>query len=163
MAASEWNPLQPRIYRPNGIAEILDFPEGGSTQAFKAGTPVKLSSGQVIIATDGTTGLLGIAQETASGTQTTYRKVQVCRPHLDLIVAHCVTAGTAALASTFTVGTAYDFYIDSDYVFHADVAATSGPILVFVQPIYDVNGDSTYWGLFEVLAGQAGNLDAAGA
>lgn len=163
MAATEWNTLQPRIIGPNGATPTYDFPEGGSTQTFKAGTPVKLSSGQAVIATDGTTGLLGIAQETASGTQTTMRKVQVVRPHTDYIIAHCVNAGTAALASTFTVATAYDFYVDSDSVFHADAGATDGPILIFVQPIYDVNGDSTYWGIFQLLAGQAGNLDSAGA
>lgn len=159
MAATAWDPRQPRIVTPGGVPEVYKFPEG-STQSFKAGQPVKLSSGQVVIATDSTTGLLGIAQSDASGTQTTMIPVQVVQPSRDRVLALVTNNGTDALASTLTVAEAYDFYLNSSTgVFYADANDSSGGTLIFVQPVYDVNGDSTYWGVFELLAGQAGGLD----
>jgi hypothetical protein len=165
MAASSWNALQPRLgIEGSSIPEIISFPEK-ATQSFKAGTPVKLTTtaGTVEIATDGTTGFLGIAMEDASGTTNAALKVMVCRPNTP-IIARCTVAGTATKPSTvLTQGVAYDWYIDTtDYWFGVD-SATDGPVVVYEKPIYDASGVETYWGVFRLLEGQAGNLDEAGA
>ena len=163
MAATSWNGYQPRLGVENGnIPEIMSFPEKAS-QSFKAGTPVKLTTtaGTVEIAEDGTTGLLGIAMEDASGTTSAALKVQVCRPNTR-IVARCTVAGVATAPSTvLTQGVAYDFYIDTtDYWFGVD-SATGGPVVIYESPIYDGAGTETTWGNFKLLADQAGNLDEA--
>ena len=165
MAATSWNALQPRLGTEGGsIPEIMSFPETAG-QTFKAGTPVKLTTtaGTVCIAADGTTGFLGIAMEDASGTTSAALKVQVCRPDTP-IIARCTVAGVATAPSTvLTQGVAYDFYIDTtDYWFGVDTA-TGGPIVVYEHPIYDGLGAETYWGVFRLLEGQAGNFDEAGA
>lgn len=164
MATSNWHSGQPRLLgKANQVCRIQDIPEG-STQSFKAGMPVKLSSGKVVIATDGTTGMVGIAMEAASGTVSTGRAVQIAEPDSCYVIAQTSSAGTLTSASGGTIGTTYDFYYNSSTgLFTVDLAATSGPILTFVDYIRDVNGDSTYWGIFEVLAGQAGNIDASAA
>ena len=164
MAASSWNALQPRLQPEYGkIPEIMSFPEK-ATQSFKAGTPVKLTTtaGTVEIATDGTTGFLGIAMEDASGTTSAALKVQVCRPETR-IIARVTNNGTDALPTTLTQGVAYDWYIDADSVFYVDAAATDGPVVIYEQPVYDATGTSTYWGIFRLLPGQAGNIDEAAA
>jgi len=163
MAATSWNALQPRLGVENGnIPEIMSFPEKAS-QTFKAGTPVKLTTtaGTVEIATDGTTGFLGIAMEDASGVTSAALKVQVCRPNTP-IVARCTVAGVATAPSTvLTQGVAYDFYIDTtDYWFGVD-SATGGPVVIYESPVYDSAGAETYWGNFRLLSGMAGNLDEA--
>lgn len=164
MAASAWGGLQPYLGVGSGcVPEIKEFPETAG-QSFKAGTPVKITTtaGTIEIAEDGTTGFLGIAMETASGTTSAALKVMVCRLNTE-VYAYCTSAGTAALANTLTQGVAYDFYIDGDSVFSVDSAATNGPVLIYEEPVFDVNGTSTYWGKFRLLAGQAGNLDEAAA
>ena len=164
MAASSWNALQPRLDPEYGeIPEIMSFPEK-TTQTFKAGTPVKLTTtaGTIEIAEDGTTGFLGIAMEDASGTTNAALKVQVCRAETK-IVARVTSNGTDAKPTTLTQGVAYDFYIDSDSVFYVDAAATDGVVVIYESPVNDSTGTSTYWGNFRLLPGQAGNIDEAAA
>ena len=158
MAASSWNPLQPRIVtQSGGIPEILKFKEE-SSQVFKAGTPVKLDAGELEIATDGTVGFAGIAQEDASTSASTLIAVQIVRPG-DRVIAKVVTDGTAALPTTMVQGMAYGWYIDSSSVFFADVNDPSTHVLYYQAPVYDVNGDSTYWGYFTLVPAQAGSVD----
>ena len=162
-----WSKAQPRLEPESGcIPQIMSFPEKAS-QAFLAGTPVKLTTtaGTVEICTDGTTGFLGIAQETASGVTGAAIKIMVVRDD-SRILAKVVNAGTPALPTTLTQGVAYDWYkagADAVAVFSVDAGATDGPVLIYEEPVLDVNGDSTYWGVFRLLAGQAGNLDEADA
>lgn len=166
MAATEWNGKQPRIVPKDGqIPRIVWIPEGGSTQDFKAGTPVKLSSNQVVIATDGTVGFAGIALQTASGTQTTPIPVLLADPDQVYVYARITNNGTDTLAtaSAPAVGNGYGWYADADAVFYADLNDTSVLQLIYEAPILDVNGDYTYWGRFTVNKGQAGNFDEEGA
>ena len=163
MAATSWNLLQPRFKPQHGsLPEIMSFPEKAS-QTFKAGTPVKLTTtaGTVEIATDGTTGFLGIAQEDAATSTGAALKVAVCRPGTPIIARHTAAGVATPPSSNLTQGVAYDFYIDgTDYWFGVD-SATSGPALVYESPIYDAAGNETVWGNFRVLADAAGNLDEA--
>ena len=163
MAATSYNPLQPRLGIANGeVPEIINFPETAG-QTFKAGTPVKLTTtaGTVREAEDGTTGFLGIAMKDASGTTNAAMPVMVCRVDTP-IVARVTASGVAALASTLTIGVVYDFLIDGTDFWYS-IEGTSGPVVIYEGPVYDVNGDSTVWGNFRLLAGQAGNLDETGA
>jgi hypothetical protein len=158
MAATSWNPKQPKIVtRDGGIPEVLTFKEEAS-QTFKAGTPVKLDGGEVEIAQDGTVGFLGIAMEDASGTTNAAIRVQVVRPG-DRIVAKVTNNGTDALPTTLTQGMAYGFYIDADSVFYADANDATTHILYYNAPVYDATGASTYWGYFSLVPAQAGSID----
>jgi hypothetical protein len=165
MAASEWNAKNPHLATKDGsVPRIVWVPEG-SGQTYKAGTPVKLSSNQIVIATDGTIGFLGIAMKTASGTQTTSQPVMIADPSSTYVYARITNNGTdtKATASAPAVGNGYGWYIDSDSVFYADLNDTSILTLIYESPVLDVNGDYTYWGRFMVNAGAAGNIDEEGA
>ena len=159
MAASSWNPNQPKLRQDSGgsVPEIRIFKEEAS-QTFKAGTPVKLDGGEVEIATDGTVGFLGLAMEDASGTADAAIKVMVCRPDT-VIIARVTDDGTDALPTTLVQGQAYGWYIDSDSVFYVDANDAAVHIVYYNAPVYDVLGDSTYWGEFRLVPAQAGSLD----
>jgi len=165
MAASEWNPKQPYLATKNGhVPRIVWIPEG-SGQSFKAGTPVKLSSNQVIIATDNTAGFVGIALQTASGTQTTSIPVMLADPDESYVYCRITNNGTDTLATAAVpaVGNAYGWYVDSDSVFYADLNDTSVLDLIYEAPVLDATGGFTYWGRFTVNKGLAGNFDEEGA
>jgi hypothetical protein len=165
MAATSWNGKQPRISSKDGqIPRIVMIPEG-STQSFKAGTPVKLSSNQVVIATDGTVGFVGIALSDASGTQTTAIPVMLADPDQVYVYARITNNGTDTLAtaSAPAVGGGYGWYADEDSVFYADLNDVGINQLIYEAPVLDANGDYTYWGRFVVNKGQAGNFDEEGA
>ena len=164
MAATSWNGLQPRLAPEYGeIPEIMDFPETAA-QTFKAGTPVMLTTtaGTVAICEDSTAGFLGIAMEDASGTTAANLAVQVCRGDTP-IIARVTANGTDALPTTLTKGVAYGWYADADSVFYVDSAETSTVAVVYEDPVYDVNGDSTYWGKFKLVKRNPGNLDEVAA
>ena len=59
------------------------------------------------------------------------------------------TSGTLALASTLDVGNDYAIDVTSNLVY-IDSSDTSGGQFVFVAPINDSAGNSTYWGRFKL-------------
>jgi len=152
MAATSWNPLQPKIRGAGGeIPPIYKFPEA-ATQSYKAGSVVELVAGKVTACDNGAARILGIAQSDASGTTDADAYVQVARPG-DLIEMGCVddiAADTPVLASGFSAGQTYAIAIDADGVCNADLSETNALTeeLVFVQPVYDATGASTYRGVF---------------
>ena len=165
MAATSWNGKQPRISSKDGqIPRIVQIPEG-SGQSFKAGTPVKLSSNQVVIATDNTVGFCGIALQDATGTQTTSLPILLADPDQVYVYARITNNGTDTLAtaSAPAVGNGYGWYADADSVFYADLNDTSVLQLIYEAPVLDATGAYTYWGKFTVNKGQAGNFDEEGA
>ena len=154
MAASSWDPRQPRIVGPEGgIAPIYKFKEG-STQSYKAGTLVAAAASTGLIAAFATSGtaITGIAMEDASGTASTAAHVQIIRPG-DRVQFTCydVSDGAETSASNFVAGATYDIEVVSGvcYAEHDSVHATTEE-LIFVQPVYDVNGDSTTEGIFMI-------------
>ena len=165
MAATSWNGKQPYLAPKNGqVPRIVWIPEG-STQSFKAGTPVKLSSNQVVIATDNTVGFVGIALQDATGTQTTSLPILLADPDQVHVYARITNDGTDTLAtaSAPAVGNGYGWYADADSVFYADLNDTSVLQLIYEGPVLDSTGGYTYWGRFTVNKGQAGNFDEEGA
>lgn len=161
MAATSWDPLQPKIRGAGGeIAPIYKFPEA-ATQSYKAGAVVELVGGAVTACDNGAERILGIVQEDASGVTSADAYVQVARPG-DLIEMGCVDAAATDVlvdASGLKAGYTYAVAIDGNGVCNADLNTENAVTeeLVFVQPVYDANGDSTYRGVF-VLEGVAAQL-----
>ena len=89
-------------YTP-GDPVVIKGLEGGSTQTFDAGDPVKFSAGYVVVATAGA--IHGIARRDASGTQTTTVEVELIDPNA-LYSVRCSTGLTHALTLS---GTMADF------------------------------------------------------
>jgi len=85
----------------SGPPHLKKFKEG-ATQTFKEGDPVKLSSGLIVIATDGAD-IIGIAAKKASGTTNADAFVYVVTPEQ---VWSAYTSGTPATATH--VGNGYD-------------------------------------------------------
>ena len=165
MAAKSWDGLQPRL-QPEGadIPEFMTLTEKAG-QSFKAGCPLKLTTtaGTVEIVTAAACGFVGIALEDASGVTSAEIKVQICRPDTP-IVARVSSGGTLEVPSTAMItGVAYDLYLDANSVVTVDSASPGNATLIYERPIFDVNGDETYWGIFRILPGQAGNIDEAAA
>lgn len=92
-----------------GPAAIRKLGEGGSTQTFKCGDPLIISSGQLIIATSGAD-VWGIAQQDASGTQATILEYYLALP--GQIWSISVDAATTP-ALTSHVGARYDLTISA--------------------------------------------------
>jgi hypothetical protein len=86
----------------SGPPHLQKFKEGGSTQTFKEGDPVKHSSGVVVIATDGND-ITGIAAGKATGTSGSDCYVYVVTPEQ---VWSAYTSGTPATSTH--VGNGYD-------------------------------------------------------
>ena len=152
MAATSWDPLQPKIRGAGGeIPPIYKFPEAAS-QSYKAGAVVELVAGAVTACDDAAARILGIAQGDATGTTSADAYVQVARPG-DLIEMGCVDAAATDVlvaASGLKAGYTYAIAIDGNGVCNADLNTENALTeeLVFVQPVYDSTGASTYRGVF---------------
>lgn len=152
MAATSWDPLQPKIRGAGGeIPPIYVFPEAAS-QTYKAGSVVELVAGAVTACDNGAARILGIAQKDATGTTSADAPVQVARPG-DLIEMRCVddiATDVAVAASGFSAGQTYAIAIDDNGVCAADLSETNALTeeLVFIQPVYDATGASTTRGIF---------------
>ena len=161
MAATSWDPLQPKVVDAGGnIAPIFKFKEAAS-QSFKAGAVVELVAGLVTLCDDTADRLLGIVQSDASGTTSNPISVQVFRPG-DFIEMSCIDANATdvdTLASGFSAGQTYSISMDANSVCKADLNATHATTeeLVFIAPVLDATGASTYRGIFTPEA-QALNL-----
>jgi hypothetical protein len=125
--------------------------------SFKAGMWV-LDDGDVAPGTACITGVvtsgtlvLGIAMKDATNVTTGNIEIPVMelRPG-DEIYMPCVAGTTAAKSNTFLTQKRYGLYVSSTAVY-ANSSNTTDDIVLFKEPIYDANGDSTYWGLFELF------------
>jgi len=160
MAATSWDPNQPKIRGAGGeIPPIYKFKEAAS-QSFKAGAVVEAVGGLIAAVADGEARILGIAMEDASGVTNAVIHVQVARPG-DLIEMRCVddiATDAAVAASGFSAGQTYAVAVDSNGVCAADLSETNALTeeLVFLAPVYDSTGASTTRGIFvlESLAAQ---------
>jgi len=152
MAATSFDPLQPKVVGAGGeIAPVFSFPEA-ATQSFKAGAIVELVGGKVTACDNAAARILGICLDDATGTTDASLDVQVFRPG-DFIEMGCVDAAATDVlvaASGLKAGYTYSIAIDGNGVCNADLNtenALTGE-LVFVQPVYDATGASTYRGIF---------------
>ena len=155
MAATSWNPKCARIATDaaGGIAPVYSFPEAAS-QSYKAGALVYLdaTNGRITIVGDSGTLIAGVVLEDATGVTSTSQKVQIIRPG-DRLYVRCWddSDGAEVAASTLKAGFTYDIELISGVAYaefdsgHADTEE-----LLFIQPVYDANGDSTNVGIFQV-------------
>ena len=152
MAATSWDPKQPQIIA--GPRRIAYKSLEANSQSFKAGAPVYSNAGAITIAAVGDVPFLGFAM--LDGTNVTSGNIEI--PVMlvtgeNFIKARVTTSASVEEAANTTckIGTAYDWNVDSG-LFSIDSSDTTNPKLIFVQAIYDVNGDATIWGVFKPLA-----------
>ena len=156
MAATSWNPLQPRIRATasGGIPEIRTMAEAAG-QSYKAGDLVYLDATNGLVTALAEIGavIAGIVQEDASGTASTAAHVQLIKPGDDVLI-RCYDESDAAevAANTFKVGFTYDTEVDANIVAYAEIDtehATTGE-WIFIAPVLDASGASTNWGVFQL-------------
>ena len=165
MAVTSNDPRQPVIITPGGVPRIIFYPEAAS-QSFKIGQALYLNSGALTVIADGACDTdsvkpVGFAAADASGVTSALCPVLVPDYNSELIV-YVTNAGTAALASTLTIGTNYALYV---------VAATGLAVLdsnvankdVFqvIGYVYDATGASTYFAKVRPVAAGWGSLAGA--
>jgi len=132
-----------------------------NSSAFKAGELVKLAgnatTGGVTTLTAGAGAILimGIAQK--DGTNVSSGNIEIpvmiIRPDDELIMK-CTASGTAKLSNLFYPGKKYGLYVGSN-IWYADYDDTTNDAVMFVEPIYDADGDATYWGKFKLIPAAA--------
>lgn len=135
----------PRPLCPGGIGSVIRITEANS-QTFLAGQMVYYNSGIAVVATSGT---LVLGQALTAGTNTTSSTVKIDVMRVDCNqdwAIKCVNNGTAALASTATVGTRYGLYTTGN-VCYMDINNTTNDAVTFLEPIPNELGEvsASYW------------------
>jgi hypothetical protein len=153
MAATSWMAKQPTII--DGPRRIVYGSLEANSQTFKAGSPVYSNAGAITVAAVGDVPFLGIAMKDATNVTSGNVEIPVMLITGENTVACYVQDGSGNLEAantTCVAGTAYDWEVDAtDSYFAIDSSDTTNPKMVFLQAIYDVNGDATYQGLFKPL------------
>ena len=139
----------------SGPEHIIYGSAEANSQSFKAGALVYSNAGAITIAAVGDVPFLGIAMKDATNVTSSNIDIPVMLITGENTVRMLVQDGSGNLEAadtTCVAGTAYDFEVDStDGYFAIDSSDTTNPKMVFLQPILDENGSSTYWGLFKPL------------
>ena len=155
MAVTSFDPRNPQIQASSGkVPQIVHGQLEADSQTFKAGQLVYSNSGAITVTGDGDTPVLGIAladgtnESSASITNATI-PVQVIGPD-DEIFIRVTGAGTLeASDTTCKVGVGYDMETISTNLHAIDSAdATSNYKFIYMGPVLDSAGASTYWGRF---------------
>ena len=102
------------------------------------------------VASDGTL-VLGIAMKDATNVTTGNVEIPVMEINPgDEIIMPCTASGTAKSSALFLTSKKYGLYVASNIVY-ADYDDTSNDAVAFKAPIYAGNGDTTSWGIFELI------------
>jgi hypothetical protein len=163
MAATSWDPKQPSFLVRGTLPEIVYGETEKNSQTFKAGALVYIDGTNGVAAcADDATSIDGIAMKDATNVTSGNIEIPIMKVEPQhLLKMRVSSAGTAALASTATHGVRYAIDIDANGVATVDTAdsgTATKNCVQFVQPIYDVNGDSTYWAEVHITGG---DLDGA--
>jgi len=164
MAISSFDPRQPKIQAHAGgsLPQIVHNYLEGNGQSFKAGQFVYFSSGAVTVTGDGDTPVAGIALKdgTSVSASNVAIPVQLLTPETEVLI-QVTTGGTLQAANTTCVpGIAYDLESVSTNLHYIDSADTSNEKFVYIDAVYDVNGDATYWGRFRPYAVEAQMIES---
>ena len=147
---ADFDPRNPRLVSHYGIPQIIQTELEAGAQTFEAGELVYFNSGAVTVAS-ATTVIGGVALEAATEVSASHTAiaVQIIGPE-DEILIRCASdaSGTLALANTFQGGKNYAVDATSN-LWYADSSDSSAGSLVFVGPVFDSTGASTYWGRFK--------------
>ena len=157
MAATSFDPRQPRIVSRNGIPQIVHGAYEDDSESFVAGALVYLdASGSVNECVTGLTDIdiAGIALEDAvnSSSASVYGvhevPFQAILPGDQIEMQVCNNSGSLEAANTTCKpGLAYDLK-DVSGLHYVNSADTSKGALIFVEPILDADGTASYWGRF---------------
>ena len=147
---ASFDPRNPQIISHGGIPQIVPPILETASVDFEAGEFVVFTSGKPTIVT-ASTKVNGIAlvDSTNASPATAMVPVQLIGPDDEVLIRVASDAsGTLALASTLTCGNDYAVDITSNlcYINSAD---TAGGQFVFVAPVLNAAGSSTYWGRFK--------------
>jgi hypothetical protein len=158
MAVTSFDPRNPQIQGASGkVGQILHGLLESDSQTFKAGQFVYVhASGGVTVSADGNVPVMGIAladgtdESSASITNATI-PVQLIGPDDEVLIQ--VTTGGTLQASDTTCkrGIAYDLETVSTNLHYIDSADVTHMKFVYLGPILDAAGASTYWGRFRPI------------
>jgi hypothetical protein len=159
MAATSFDPRQPKIISRNGIPQIVHGSYEDTSESFKAGALVYIDgSGNinecVTALTDidiaGIAMVDGINSNSASLAGAHEVPYQAILPGDQVQMQVCNNSGSLEAANTTCKpGVAYDLK-DVSGLHYVNSADTSKGAFVFVEPILDSNGSASYWGRFVV-------------
>jgi hypothetical protein len=137
----------PRIIYGNYETNSLSFKKGEWVLCDGDAAPGTANITGVV--TSGTL-VLGIAMKDATNVTTGNIEIPVMEIRAgDEIYMPCVAGTTAAKSNTFYPSKNYGLYVGGNIVY-ANSSDTTTDCVIFKEPIYDANGDSTYWGIFQL-------------
>lgn len=149
---ASFDPRNPVIKSRYGIPEIVPAQTEAASTSFKAGELVYYAASAAVTVCTASSLVAGIALEDSTNASPGAASipVQLILPDDEVqIRVASDTSGTLALASTLDVGNDYAIDVTSNLVY-IDSSDTSGGQFVFVAPVYDAAGNSTYWGRFKL-------------
>jgi len=160
---ASFDPRNPVIKSRYGLPEIAPAASEAASTDFEAGELVYYATSGLVTVATASSLIAGVAlvDSTNASPATAMIPVQLILPDDEIQMRVASDAsGTLALASTLDVGNDYAIGVASNLVY-ADSSDTAGGQVVFVAPINDSAGDSTYWGRFK-LAESKGFVKHAG-
>jgi hypothetical protein len=139
---------------PYGFDDFEKFQEGTGQSATKAGQLVKLSAGQIVIASDNTDDqILGILMEDCGGTAGVYRKVMRLTPlHVLSISSYSAVSAAASATAIGNIGddaplitASGQHYLDFDKVDTSPPTANNIFMIIGIDPINEVGDYYARW------------------
>ena len=153
MAVTSFDPRNPQFQIcGSGIPQVVYGHDEDASESFKAGQLVYFdASGQVIVVPDGgTEPVAGIALKDATNTSASNAieiPVQLITMADELLIQVGDTSGSYEASNTTCVpGVGYDTQIISTNLHILNSADTSNQTFVYVGPVLNAAGASTYWG-----------------
>lgn len=145
-----FDPRNPQVISHYGIPQIVPGRTEAASTSFKAGELVYYVAGAPTVVTASTTvNGIALADSTNASPGAASIPVQLIGPEDEVLIRVASDAsGTLALASTLQAGNDYAIDVTSNLVY-INSADTSGGQFVFIAPVYDAAGNSTYWGRFK--------------
>lgn len=160
MAVTSFDPRNPQIQSQGRVPQIVYGSDEANSQSFKAGQFVYFNAGAVTVSADGDVPMAGIALKDATNVTSDNIEipVQMLTPE-DEVLIQVTTGGTLeASDTTCTSGEAYDLETVTDgtaNLHYIDSSDTTNPKFVYIGPVLNGAGDSTYWGRFRPYAVEA--------
>jgi len=160
MAVTSWDPRNPRIQPHAGgsIPQIVYGRDEDASETFKAGELVYLdATGQVNSIPDssgGTVPVAGIAMKDATTTSASNAieiPIMMITPETEILIQVANNSGTleASDAACYP-GLAYDLQAVSTNLQYINSFDKTNPLFVYVGPVLNAAGASTYWGRFRL-------------
>jgi len=152
----------PRIGKSHdgGSPEIRYGWYESNTQSFKAGQFVVLAgdatTGGVAVCASNAVLVMGIAMKDATNVSSGNIEIPVMIVYpSDELIMKCTATATAKLSNLFYPGKKYGIYVASNVVYADYDNTASYDCVEFIEPIYDADGDATYWGKFKLIPAAA--------